>query len=560
MNRTVIAVAVCIFAANCAFVANVAHAQAQTQTQDDLTRRVDVTRDYAPRVDRAAKLSVRPQVADTTTLRPDLDYTIRPRVWASRFDVTPIRAAQLSAGARNELNPFYLKAGGGVPGQSVVDLYLTSTRPGATAGGVYVNHRGRFHDIDNYDCVRNSANATWNSFGAFGRADVGRRLMIAGDAGWDYDVLSYYGVRFAESDEARAVPMQHYSVPRASVVFGHDFADLSRLNFRIGADGYLLSDRYDRTERGGEAFAELGRRFGEHNLGLRADVNSWAGGKDENETGSSVYSLGGHYSYEGQHFLFRMGAAFASENYPAGEQEAKMRFLPQLELRFRLAGGAFNPYTRFDSRLTPNNMRIITQRNPYILLDGSPVGFAESEVLYGGRAGVNGGVAGVFSYNIYGGRNSVRNAAGFDYAADGGFDVRFFDKVEYSLFGAEMEVRAGRMLSVALDGQYNIYRDEDILYNYALPDWEVGIEARLRSRGERLSVAAGVRLRDGIAFTPDTERNDPTADLRLTVDYRISNRFGVFVEGRNLLNQSLYPLPFYRGTGASITAGVKLTL
>ena len=552
MNR-IITAAACIFVANCIFMANIARAQ----SQDDLTRRVDVTRDYAPRVDRAAKLSVRPQVADTTTLRPDLDYTVRPRAWANRFDLLPIRAAQLSTGARSELNPFYLKAGGGVPGQSIADLYLTSTRPGATTGGVYANHRGRFHDIENYDGVKNSANATWNSFGAFGRAAVGRRLMIAGDAGWDYDVLSYYGVRFAENDDTRAVPMQHYSTPHASVVFGHDFSDLSRLNFRVGADGYLLSDRYDRTERGGEAFVKLGRRFGVHNLGLRVGVNAWAGGKDE--TGSSVYSLGGHYAYEGHGFLFRMGAAFASENYLSGNEEAKMRFLPQLELRLRLAGGAFNPYVRLDSRLTPNSMRVITQRNPYVLPDGSPVGFAESEIWHSVRAGVNGGVAGTVSYNLYGGHNFIRNAAGFDYADKGGFDARLFDRVEYSLFGAEIEVRGGRMLSVALDGHYNIYRDEDILYSYLLPDWEAGIEARVRSRGERLSVAAGVRVRDGIAFTSDAERNDPTADLHLTVDYRVSNRLGVFVEGHNLLNQSLYPLPFYRGTGVNITAGVKLT-
>lgn len=602
MKKTYMAVAALMLAAGAAY------------GQDDLNRSVDVAKDYAPRVDRAAKLSIQPQMGDTTTLHPDLDYTVHPRAWTGGFGVAPIRAAQMSTGTYNAQYPIYLKAGGGFPGQSIFDLYATSTRPGASGFGVYANHRGHYSDIKNYDDYENRATSTANSIGVFGKTAFGR-LALSGELGWDYYLVSYYGSRGYTTVPPSTFPggyyydpsspMQHYSTPRASVLFGHDFTDLSYLNFRIGAAGYMLDDRYDHKETGGNVFFELGRCFDVHNLILRAGIDAWKGGGNNKDAKSTIVSVSPDYKYSDGAFTFRMGVTFAYEMpgpYDVTEREAyaeyvgepvpdhvsydkvlwvapysaafhtvdnvpgnKVWFLPQLEFSFKFAGGAFNPYARLDSRITPNSFRNLTMQNPYILRNVILTGTPASEVDYRIRGGFAGSVAGVFSYNVFAGYNMDKNVAGFGYEDTAGFAFGIHDEVKYPIAGAELEASIGGSFSMTLDAQYNAYKKDDKYFHNCLPQYEAGLGLKYSYR-DKLTVKAGVRVKDGIDFYPEPDiygaaadmKSDTAVDVSLAADYNLSDRLGVFLEGGNLANQNLYPYPFYRGVGINISAGIKL--
>lgn len=44
-----------------------------------VAKQVEVTKDYTPSVSTAQKMSILPDMTDTVTMRPDIDYTITPR-------------------------------------------------------------------------------------------------------------------------------------------------------------------------------------------------------------------------------------------------------------------------------------------------------------------------------------------------------------------------------------------------------------------------------------------------------------------------------------------------
>ncbi|MBQ2429633.1 MAG: hypothetical protein II274_02155, partial [Alistipes sp.] len=48
-------------------------------TWAQVSKHVEVTKDYKPTVNQAQKLSIIPDMTDTVTMRPDIDYTITPR-------------------------------------------------------------------------------------------------------------------------------------------------------------------------------------------------------------------------------------------------------------------------------------------------------------------------------------------------------------------------------------------------------------------------------------------------------------------------------------------------
>ena len=83
-------------------------------------KQVEVTKAYEPTLEQATKLPIAPNMTDTTQLRPEIDYTITPLTLQTTLATRPIRPAQLTYWEFNRPRPFYLKAGVGVPLQSVL--------------------------------------------------------------------------------------------------------------------------------------------------------------------------------------------------------------------------------------------------------------------------------------------------------------------------------------------------------------------------------------------------------------------------------------------------------
>lgn len=608
-------------------VAVAAHAQ------DDLNRQVNVAKDYAPTVDRARKLAIEPVLGDTVRLHPEFDYTVRPRAWVTGFGVEPIRPARVESGRFTPQSPFYLKAGGGYPGQSLLDFYANTTGKGGNSLSFYLNHRGQYSKIDNHADMESDAKSTINTAGLCGKVAFGR-MSLAGEIGWDYDILSYYGQNYItkalyssgspffgyiygyeDVPRGKSV-MQHYSTPRLSLVAGHDFTDLSYLNFRIGADGYLLDDRYDHKETGGAAFIELGKRFNGHTVLLRAEADFWKGGGLNSNAGGTLVRVEPSYEYSNGRFLFRLGAGFAYDaprkgvpvdednllapegadmmwtirnsgemsgyeytSYVTEMNDSKLWFLPQFEFHYAVADGVFTPYVTLDSRATANSFRNMAQLNPYLHTEIEMLTATQANVRYDLRGGFSGSVAGVFAYNLYAGYSRQRNMPIID-GLDGlsasttegvGCVYAVTDKIKSFVFGGELEGRIGDSFRVALAGEINDYKslemeEDGVKYKEKvdfLPGYRASLEVKY-NHGDKFHLTAGVNVRDGYRFDVFDGRKDkkneaPTAaNVYLTADYFVSPRFGIFLEGRNLANQDLYPYPFYRGVGLNLSAGVKL--
>lgn len=550
--------------------------------QEDLNRSVDVSKDYAPRVQKAAKLGVQPQLGDTVTLRPDLEYTVRPRAWTGGFGVAPIRAAQMNARTYNAQYPIYVKAGGGYPGQTIFDLYATSVGQGAGGFGLYVNHRAQLADLENYYGVKQSAKSTTNSVGVFGKAVFGalKRWSVAGELGVDYDVWSDYGAFYFSTFYDRAlknedIRMQHYATPRGSIVFGNDFTDFSFLNFRMGADGYSLSDRRDNKETGGRLFVEAGKGFGMSRLIVGAEMDAHEGRTLETgEHGNTIASVSADYRFDYENISFGMGGRFAFEK-PSGNDAPDSRawFLPRMRLKIAFAD-EFNFNALIISDIKPNSYRNITASNPF-WFEYPSLDPQSARISYEARAGFSGILGGVLYYNVYAGGGIVKNEmllkmlVALYLANDKDADLVKLDNYIYpekkrqSLFaGAELEANLGNGFAVTAAGRYDKY-DSDIYNDEAnyLPKYTASLGVSYNHR-DKWHLRAGVEIRGEYEFLTYTNqmgyKAPAAANVTLAADYFLSERLGVFLEGENLANQKLYPLPFYRGVGIAVSAGVKL--
>lgn len=570
------------------------------QTSDDerrLDRQVDVSRDYTPDVEKAMKLPISPDIIDTVSLRPEFDYSITPNPWITGFGVSAINPVKVKSAADNQVYPFYLKAGGGAPGQTMLDLYANTTGVGGGHIGAYVNHYGQYGDIKNDLGYKARGLHSKNSFGIFGKALVGRRTSIQGELGYDYDLWSRHGqsvdIHFdGYAFEKIKNPLQSYSIPRANFAFGHDFTDLSYFNFRVGAGTYMLKDRNDNKETGANAFIEMGKSFSVHNFIVKGEFDGAFGGDSLQGNINRVYKIGLDYFIETRKFKIGAGADYVHHSQGYGDGTAlpdrgyvpqsdvleqkyingKSYFLPRFNISYDFADGVFIPYAKLESSIETNSYYNLTRRNPYINPRErvSPVATRK----YDFRAGITGSISTNFMYNLYVGGGIHKDPVFFytqylDNPQTSAFGVVRDKKMDIFTVGAELDLRVSGSFSAGLAGRYYNYSMKYLDEPSGLPEFEGSLYVKYNYRDKfkvRMEMEfLGKRKFMEYAWFPNQPEEQifyneqkSAFNLSLEAEYLLNKGFGVFLLGENLTNNKIYRFNHYRDRGVKVSAGVKL--
>ena len=549
-------------------------AQQEQTGERDLSRQVEVSKEYAPTPENAAKLGIQPNMVDTALFRPEFSYSIRPTAWVAGFGVAAINPAQVDVTARNSAKPFYVKLGGGYPAQSIFDLYATSTERGRGHVGVYANHYGQYGKIENDICRQAEALMTTNSAGVFGRTRIGR-MILGGEIGYDHDIWSRYGqfsvenIPLSSYGEGRS-PMQHYSTPRAEVYFGDDFSDLKYLNFRVGAGSNIFSDRYDNAQKEFNAFAEAGKMFSIHKFALKIEYGGWRGSKHLDKEGNFIFAGGLRYEVATDRFKLSLGGKYAHD---MGDYKInKGYFLPEAAFMLNLTAGYVVPFATLDSRIINNSFRSMSRLNPYISPEHIYIPESTREMKL--RAGILGNIASYFSYRLYAGMERFYSVPVFaNLYAEGNtsdFVVMKEERLNVLLVGAEFEGRIAGNLSMKAAASLRDYSAKRFKNAIGRPKFNASLEAKYSYR-DRLYIRGGAEVIGERYFAYTTKTGGKTqlnstdstlpltVDITLGADYRVSSSFTVFVDGRNLANRKLYHFSHYPDQGIAVNAGVKLT-
>ena len=558
------------------------------QPESDLNRQMDVTRDYEPTVRKADKLGIAPNMIDTVALRPEVHYEVHPSPINYGFDVTPIKPVQVSLDEYRTLQPFYLKVGAGVPFQSVLDAYFSSTQKTDGKWGVFLNHYGSWSDIKNVNGIKTPAAQTFNKVGLYGDHRFGRngRFGVRGEIGYDYDKVSRYGYDAAWNrgavlpDLSSGALRQNFSTVHGKIGFGHAFEDLSYFNIRFGFEGAYFQDRFDMKQADVKGFLDMGKLFGgRHEVTLHVGYDYYKGSGELSGYKDGILSVRPLYRLKAGKAEFSLGAEYVLDNDGDRNESA---FFPLFGFQWNTGRGGFVPYLNLDGQYINNGYRHLASVNPYVLQ--GTVGRNTAE--YNARVGFKGSAASSFSYNVFGGYSRYRNMNYFmnyvynaptpeDLYLGNVFAVAGSDVSMWTL-GGEIEARVSGSFGLELGVQYRWYdkielgqdEGEDIIVSTGLPDLTASLGVKYNYR-DKFLLKAGVDVcgpRDFTALSTGlpsgfglTDRHiDMQFDVHLGAEYNISKTIGVFVEGRNLANQKLFYYNQYPALGINFLAGVKL--
>ena len=567
-----------------------------------VTKQVEVTKDFAPEIGESRKMDIAPNMVDTITLRPEIDYTVTPRSFASALGTHRFNPATVTYWEYQRKYPFYLKLGAGYPLNTVADFYASTHRADVGYLTGYINHNGQysklkyFNGFDGKEYKDNRAMKMNNKFGVMGGKYFGR-YTLSGDLFYRMDIYDRYP--FHNSVAEDGTPILEYKKRdidfddvSLALSFGDAFADYSFLNFKVYAEADLYNDKSENFIAGHhyqqmnvKAGATLAREITKRSaLSLDVNYEGYYGLKSLKSYDNSIVGLDLRYRYRsGKLVDLTAGAKVLYDHNPADVKQDRWHAFPYVALSLNINDkGVFVPYVEVNGELQNNSYYSLVRRNPYIAILGGAYNSLSTDValpnteLYNVRFGVSGHSANSkFAYRFYANMSFMRNAIYWYNINQIFFGVESASRNIWSLCGAvDYKPISQLLLTAQIKG--SLYNG-DASVEDAMPNVEALLRARYTHKKFTVGLSAELfgptewtTIQDYALFLPEWtfkpqrgEFKTPTSlNLSLYGDYRASKTCTVYAEVNNILGDidklATYHWAFYREMGASFTVGVKL--
>lgn len=555
-----------------------------------VTKQVEVTKNYAPSVSQATKLAIAPNMVDTVTLRPEIDYTITPRSFSSTLGTHRFKPASVTYWEYMKEYSFYMKLGVGYPLNSVADVYASTHR--ADVGYImgYVNHRGQYSKIrmtDLFDgsSYRNNSQQMVNRVGVNAGKYFGR-YTLSGDIYYQSDIYHRYPLR---SDyDRREINFEDVNL---KLRFGDSFVDLKRLNFDVYGSVDFYNDKsktfvedskYQQIDA--TAGVKFARRLATRSMfSASIDYRGYYGLKDLSSYSNNILSATLLYGYNSGRLLdLKAGLTYSFDHTTSAAKTNRNYVMPYLYVGLNVRNkGTFVPYIELDGEVINNSYYSLLKRNPYVEILGSDgAGMPDfmhslpNTAKYNVRFGVSGHTRNSkFAYRFYANMSFLENSIYWYNVNQLFFNVDVARENIWSV-NAELDYKPVSQLLISMQVRGLIYTNFSTV-NSAHPPVEAKL--RLRYTHKKFAIGASAELQgvskwtcinnpvfvgrsddENAALERDTVTVPASVDVGLTFDWYVSDKCTVFVEGNNLANMNIYRWVYYREYGANFTAGVKV--
>ncbi|MBP3533568.1 MAG: hypothetical protein J6J75_04610 [Alistipes sp.] len=555
-----------------------------------VAKQVEVTKNYAPSVSQATKLAIAPNMVDTVTLRPEIDYTITPRSFSSTLGTHRFKPASVTYWEYMKEYSFYMKLGVGYPLNSVADVYASTHR--ADVGYImgYVNHRGQYSKIrmtDLFDgsSYRNNSQQMVNRVGVNAGKYFGR-YTLSGDIYYQSDIYHRYPLR---SDyDRREINFEDVNL---KLRFGDSFVDLKRLNFDVYGSVDFYNDKsktfvedskYQQIDA--TAGVKFARRLATRSMfSASIDYRGYYGLKDLSSYSNNILSATLLYGYNSGRLLdLKAGLTYSFDHTTSAAKTNRNYVMPYLYVGLNVRNkGTFVPYIELDGEVINNSCYSLLKRNPYVEILGSDgAGMPDfmhslpNTAKYNVRFGVSGHTRNSkFAYRFYANMSFLENSIYWYNVNQLFFNAEVARENVWSV-NAELDYKPVSQLLLSMQVRGLIYTNFSTV-NSAHPPVEAKL--RLRYTHKKFAIGASAELQgvskwtcinnpvfvgrsdeENAALERDTVTVPASVDVGLTFDWYVSDKCTVFVEGNNLANMNIYRWVYYREYGANFTAGVKV--
>ncbi|WP_295790969.1 hypothetical protein [Mucilaginibacter sp.] len=526
--------------------------------QGNLSEEIVVTTAYKPVLADAVKIRRNPDLEDKTPFKAPLVYIPIDKRLELNTSIKPLDAMKRPAEQDSVPTNNYVKVGLGSLKTTYGEAYFANGRDNALQVGGYLKHFAQNGNLYKQNSAKEEA-------GIFGKS-IGELNNISGRITYDYNSNYFYGFSQFNPPVTTRDDKQHFSTIGAEGELAKNYRDIENdFTYALKLKGYIFSNAYQARESNLVLSGFFNQTIKQFYAGLAASLDLSTQKDSDYSYNNSLIRLNPYIKFQGDNYKIDAGVnivdqfGFNSAFYIFPSARAELQVIPKYVRIFVEAKGDVNKSSLHDFAMA----------NPFI---GQNIDIKNSVDQLDIAAGIKGTLAPGFGFKFTVFRSEIKNMPLFvsDFNLATGYN-RF--KVIYD---------GGRSRVNGLNGEldYKASEDVDVFARIEFKDYQMATVAepwnlpKLVFKGgtvfkidNKISISGTVTYRGGVMdplpLTVGTVTRpisiDAFVDLSGAVDYKINNRFSVFVHVNNILNANSQRWLYYPDYGFNIFGGVGYT-
>lgn len=513
--------------------------------QDSLpTDQVTIIKDFEARIDDHSKVDLPAVLPQVDTTRSIVPYSISPKFLTMEYDAPKLKPLTMKPSPLPEGYPGYAKLAMGYPLMPHAELGYQHQQ-GTWRYGGKARYRAAF-DLNQLEHQQfTDADVDVDVSKEF---DAG--FLLGASLGYGYDQRFFYGYDHDSLSFEAADIRQHFSQPRFSLHLNSIDAG-SPWDYRIRNAFSHLTDNYSAQEWSNRSQGEASYTLrGKHLAQVQVDHHLIRNSTEDSETWN-VLAVRPSFTYH--HPKFRVKAGLNASLVEDG-----LRIFPDAEILANVWMKKVDVYLAWTGEAENVSFHSLTATNPF-LVSHPLLGQKTTQYPHLGAKGRFQSVEASLElgYKMVEGQPLFAN----DFLGDDKRFAVFYDDVDY--FTTQVEatwaIQEGLEWTLGLDFQSprtdslaKNYLDRPNLLAHTRLSYSQLLDGKL-TIGTDLHFSTGP---DYLSRQGSNERLDDFLDVSLFSRYQVRERWHIFLNGHNLLNQKYQRWNDYPNFGAQVQGGV----
>ncbi len=526
---------------------------------------IEVIRPYKPVLAEAVKLRRSPDLNNVATYKAKFNYVLTDRKLELNSDIQKLQAQKLADEKASVLINNYVKGGVGTLGTTLAEAYIGTGKDVGLQAGAFFKHFAQEGKL-------NKQNENTQQFSAFGRS-IGERNTLNGRLNYERHGLYFYGI-----DDTK--PLLNPTPERQAFNFleiegeaiNKFVSNPNAMSYAAKINAYTLSDRYSAKEQGLTLTGYLNKRISSFNLGLAAAAEMGTT-KDVNT------SISNHLLRVNPYVKFQTNGVKITAGINVVQEFGEFsdtRIFPAVTADFTIIPDFLQIFGEVKGDVTRNSLKNFTDENPFLNSNIHIQNSIEKLSISGGIKGTGGPG---FGYKARFYSKQIEDMPLFvnSFSAFNKFDV-IYDFGSMELLGLEGEISVQVSDNLKWTGKLNIedYKSAAEKESFYKPQVRISSDF-LYTIDKKFTFNAKVYIQDDskakvyvsdpligglYPLVPEGSKETLSTvkgfvDLGVGGDYKVNNKFSVFVKVNNLLNTNYSRYMYYQNYGINIFGGLS---
>jgi len=539
--------------------------------EDGYNAKVEVIGDYTPTISDAFKINQNPQINDSTSKKPALNYYISSKKIETPFNVQPVKAAKMLGEPLTKLYSHLIKAGFGNYTTPYFEYFYNNTRSREVSYGLNLKHFSSSGEIKDYAFSGFSD----NQINLYGKKFM-KNYVLTADVNYERNAIHYYGYNlnvFADSllPDKNDIKQQYF-LTTAKLKYFNIHNTVNKLNYKVGLSYYNYSDYDIIFENNINFTADINKnvqliKFTEsQNLGLLANVDFYNNKWDSLSltTNNAVVKLMPYLSTSFNKFNFKIGINSSVK----ADTVSTISFYPLIEMNVDVIKKILILNVGISGGMEKANYKTFNKENPFTN-STLPLEYTNNKIK------IFGGIISNFSkdidFNASVSLTDIEHMPFFVNDTNCILNNRFtviYDDVQLLNAKAEISYQKSEKLKLLLGANYYNYSDLSVeMKAWQKPNFDLTLSAIYNLKNKIIIKADIFAIGERYAKTYNDSTNAVEAskingifDINLGIEYRYSKIWSCFVNFNNITGNRYYLWNNYPSYRFHFLAGLTYAL